>query len=323
MNRSVYFNYIEGKLNILATRIIDRGKRNILDLNIHAESFYAYFLNELYGWNLGNLNEQKQNVEAIDLIDHNKKIVIQVSSTNTKQKVEDSLKKDSIKTYPTYTFKFISIANDCDELRTKSFVNPHNIVFNPLSDIIDKKTILNYILNLDINKQRSIYEFIRKELGNEVDIVKLDTNLALIINILSKERWDGTGREDAFNPFEINRKIEYNDLKATKELINEYKIYHYKIDKKYEECDLEGANKSYSILRLINRYYIEENMKSNDADTIFINVSNRVLQKVQESGNFIKTEFDTLVLCVDILIVDAFIRCKIFKNPENYNHADS
>ena len=323
MNRSVYFNYIEDKLNILAARIIDRGKRNILDLNIHAESFYAYFLNELYGWNLGNLNEQKQNVEAIDLIDHNKKIVIQVSSTNTKQKVEDSLKKDSIKTYPTYTFKFISIANDCDELRTKSFVNPHNIVFNPLSDIIDKKTILNYILNLDNYKQKSIYEFIRKELGNEVDIVKLDTNLALIINILSKERWDGTGREDAFNPFEINRKIEYNDLKATKELINEYKIYHYKIDKKYEECDLEGANKSYSILRLINRYYIEENMKSNDADTIFINVSNRVLQKVQESGNFIKTEFDTLVLCVDILIVDAFIRCKIFENPENYNHAYS
>ena len=323
MNRSVYFNYIEGKLNILATRIIDRGKRNILDFNIHAESFYAYFLNELYGWNLGNLNEQKQNVEAIDLIDHNKKIVIQVSSTNTKKKVEDSLKKDSIKTYPTYSFKFISIANDCDELRTKSFVNPHSIVFNPLSDIIDKKTILNYILNLDIYKQKSIYEFIRKELGNEVDIVKLDTNLALIINILSKERWDGTGREDAFNPFEINRKIEYNDLKATKELINEYKIYHYKIDKKYEECDLEGANKSYSILRLINRYYIEENMKSNDADTIFINVSNRVLQKVQESGNFIKTEFDTLVLCVDILIVDAFIRCKIFENPENYNHAYS
>jgi hypothetical protein len=323
MNRSGYFDYIEEKLNLLATRINARGKLNILNLHNHSENFYAYFLNELYDWDLGNLNEQKQNVEAIDLIDHSKKVVIQVSSTNTKQKVEDSLKKELIKTYATYTFKFISIANDCDDLKIKSFANPHNILFSPSSDIIDKKIILNYILSLDIDKQKSIYEFIRKELGNEVDIVKLDTNLALIINILSKERWDGTGREDTFNPFEINRKIEYNELKATKELINEYKIYHYKIDKKYEECDLEGANKSYSILRLINRYYIEENMKSNHADTVFINVSNRVLQRVQESGNFIKTEFDTLVLCVDILIVDAFIRCKIFKNPENYNHADS
>lgn len=323
MNRSGYFNYIEEKINNLATRIIDRGKRNILDLNIHSESFYAYFLNELYGWNLGNLNEQKQNVEAIDLIDHSKKIVIQVSSKNTKQKVEDSLKKDLIKTYSTYTFKFISIANDCDDLRVKSFANPHKILFNPSLDIIDKKIILDYVLNLDIDKQKSVYEFIRKELGNEVDIIKLDTNLALIINILSKEQWDGTGREDTFNPFEINRKIEYNDLKATKELINEYKIYHYKIDKKYEECDSQGANKSYSILRLINRYYIDESTKSNHPDKVFINVSDRVLQRVQESGNFIKTEFETLVLCVDILIVDAFIRCKIFENPENYNHANS
>jgi hypothetical protein len=269
------------------------------------------------------LNEQKQNVEAIDLIYHSEKIVIQVSSTNTKQKVEDSLKKDLIKTYSEYTFKFISIANDCDDLRIKSYTNPHQILFNPPSDIIDKKIILNTILNLNIDKQKSIYEFIRKELGNEVDIVKLDTNLALIINILSKERWDGTGREDTFNPFEINRKIEFNDLKATKGLINEYKIYHYKIDKKYEECDSQGANKSYSILRLINRYYIEESMKFDNADKVFFNVSDRVLQKVQESGNFIKTEFETLVLCVDILIVDAFIRCKIFENPENYNHANS
>lgn len=323
MNRSGYFDYIEDKLNHLATRINSRGKLNILSLHNHSENFYAFFLNELYDWNLGNLNEQRQNVEAIDLIDHSKKIVIQVSSTNTKQKVESSLKKDLIKTYSTYTFKFISIANDCDELKEKTFANPHNIVFSPSSDIIDKKVILDYVLNLDIDKQKSIYEFIRKELGNEVDIVKLDTNLALIINVLSKERWNGTGREDTFNPFEINRKIEYNDLKATKGLINEYKIYHYKIDKKYEECDLEGANKSYSILQLINRCYIEESIKSDNADTVFINVSSRVLKIVQESGNFIKTEFETLVLCVDILIVDAFIRCKIFENPENYNHANS
>lgn len=323
MNRSGHFDYIEEKLNILATRINSRGKLNILNLHNHSENFYAYFLNELYGWNLGNLNEQKQNVEAIDLIDHSKKIVIQVSSTNTKQKVEDSLKKDSIKTYPTYTFKFISIANDCDDLKIKSFANPHSIVFNPSSDIIDKKIILNYILNLDIDKQKSIYEFIRKELGNEVDIMKVETHLALIINILAKEQWHGTGREDTNKEFEINRKIEFNRLKSTKVIINEYKIYNYKIEKKYEECDSQGANKSYSILQLINRYYIEESIKSDQADTVFINVSNRVLQRVQESGNFIKTEFETLVLCVDILIVDAFIRCKIFENPENYNHVNS
>ena len=56
-------------------------------------------------------------------------------------------------------------------------------------------------------------------------------------------------------------------MKSTKAIINEYKIYNYKIEKKYEECDSQGANKSYSILQLINRYYIEESIKSDQADT--------------------------------------------------------
>lgn len=321
MNRSGYYNYTEEKINLLATRINTRGKQNILDLNIHSESFYSYFLNELYQWNLGNLNEQKQNIEAIDLIDHSKKIVIQVSSTNTKKKIEDSLKKTLIKAYSAYNFKFISIAKDCDDLRKTTFINPHGIIFTPSDDIIDKKIILDYILNLDIDRQKSIYEFIRKELGNEVDIVKLDTNLALIINTLAKEQWDGTGRD--INPFEINRKIEYNNLKATKSIIDDYKIYQPRINKKYKDFDSLGVNKSYSVLQIISKYYVEESTKSDNSDIVFINVSNRVIQKVQESANFNKIEFEELVLCVDILLVDAFIRCKIFENPENYNHAHS
>ncbi len=32
---------------------------------------------------------------------------------------------------------------------------------------------------------------------------------------------------------------------------------------------------------------------------------------------------DELELGVDIMPVDAFIRCKIFENPENYNYANS
>lgn len=44
MNRSQYFNYIEEKLNTLATRIESRGKLNILDFHLHSEDFYLHFL---------------------------------------------------------------------------------------------------------------------------------------------------------------------------------------------------------------------------------------------------------------------------------------
>ena len=48
-------------------------------------------------YNLKNLNETLQNVEAIDLIDEKKKIVIQVSSTNKKKKIESSLNISNIR----------------------------------------------------------------------------------------------------------------------------------------------------------------------------------------------------------------------------------
>lgn len=112
MIRANYFSVIEERLNVLAYRINSRGKLNILDLHLHSESFYQYFLNELYSWEVANENEFKPNIEAIDLIDHTNSFVIQVSATSTKQKVEGSLDKDLIKDYNTYTFKFVSIAND-------------------------------------------------------------------------------------------------------------------------------------------------------------------------------------------------------------------
>ena len=55
-----------------------------------------------------------------DLIDNEKKIVIQVSSTNTKQKIESSLKKKLIEDYADYTFKFISISKEVENSPTIS-----------------------------------------------------------------------------------------------------------------------------------------------------------------------------------------------------------
>jgi hypothetical protein len=321
LNRSNYFDYIEGRLNELAYSINSRGRLNILNYHNHSENFYAYLLNELYSWELGNANKTQQNVEAIDLIDHDKKIVVQVSATTTVSKIESSLKKKLIKDHSTYTFKFVSIAKDIDELRKKSYINPHSIKFAPLTDIIDQKSILDSIINLEIDPQRRIYDLIRKELGNEIDTIKIDSYLASIINILSKETWDGTGKKDSYNPFEINRKIVHNSLKTTKRIIDEYGIYHNKVDEKYAEFDSSGSNKSYSVLQLIGRFYITESNTGHDSDTIFLTVCQKVREVVESSGNFVPVDLEVMVLCIDILVVDAFIRCKIFENPENYNHA--
>ena len=320
MNRSQYFNYIEDKIDYLSYRISKRGKINLLDLNIYSETFFAEMINMLLKFDLKNMNAIKQNVEGIDLIDHKNKVVAQVSSTNTKQKIESSLKKKIIQKYKDYRFVFIPIVGEADVLRTKTFANPYGITFNPEEDIYDTKAILNLVLNMKIGDQQKFFTFIKEELGNTVDVVKVDTNLAAIINILSKENLVNVPDTPEINHFEINRKIDFNNLQNAKMTIDMYKIYYSNLAEKYTELDKQGVNKSLSVFSVLSNQYIKlQNEKQDDVD-VFYSVINNVIEIIQNSKNYIEIPYEELEMCVCIIVVDAFIRCKIFKNPEGYSH---
>lgn len=320
MNRSLYFDYIEEKINTLAIRINSRGKLNILDFHLHSENFYRDFLKNLYGWDTKNLNEFKTNVEAIDLVCDHDKIIFQVSATSTKNKIENALKKNIINKYKGYSFKFISISKDASDLRKKTYSNPHNISFDPQKDIYDIALFLKRIINLDIENQTKLYEFIKKELGEDAEIGKLDSNLASIINILSKQNPDTVDGPIAIDNFEIERKISFNNLKSAGITINDYALNHNSVEKIYLEFDKSGVNKSNSVLATIRTEYTK-NMGTKSENDLFFIVIDKIRNKIIESPNFVKIPIDELDVCVNTLVVDAFIRCKIFKNPENYKYA--
>ena len=322
MNRPDYFNVIEERLSTLAYRISLRGKLNILDFHGHSENFYQHFLKEVYAWVVTDENEKKQNVEAIDLIDNTNKFVIQISATASKQKIESSLSKNSIKNFTGYTFKFISIAKDVDDLRKDTFKNPHKINFIPSSDVIDVKLILTKIKSLKIDDQKRVYEFVRKELAPEIDPLKLESNLAAIINTLSKEDWDKAEPVSEINSFEIDRKIFHNKLNSAKAIIDDYTVHYGRVDKIYTEFDSQGSNKSSSVLSTIRQEYAKAKRSLTD-DQLFFEVISKVQEKVLNSSNYSSIPFDELELCVNILVVDAFVRCKIFENPDSYNYAST
>lgn len=317
MNRTRYYNYIEEKLNFLAYRIEKRGKINLLDLNIHSETFFAELFNILYNYNLVNLNSIKQNVEGIDLIDTKNKVIIQVSATCTKEKIENSLNKVIYLFYQGYNFKFISISKEVsNKLRAIEFKNPYNLIFNSQEDILDSTKLLGYILSLGIDKQKVLFEFIKKELEEEINIVKVDSNLATIINILVEEDLDLKNTKINTTTFVIEDKINYNDLNGVRELINDYKIFSVKLDQKYTEFDREGINRSTSILQIIRRQYIKLRNEKKDSEEVFYGVVENIMKIIEESSNYRVLPFEELEMCVDILVVDAFMRCKIFENPE-------
>ena len=66
-------------------------------------------------------------------------------------------------------------------------------------------------------------------IGKNIDMVKIDTNLASIINILSQENLSVIAESPEINPFEILRKIEFNDLLAVQPTIDDYKVYYSKL----------------------------------------------------------------------------------------------
>jgi hypothetical protein len=316
MNRSSYFNYIEERLDLLSLRIQRRGKLNLLELNIHAENFYRDLLNLLYGWNLENMNAAHQNEKAIDLMDTNNKLVVQVSATNTKVKIQSSL---SNLNFYDYTFKFLSITQSSDDLRKVNYDIPKGIKFVPSDDIIDIDSILRVVESLGINEQKRLYDFIERELGcmdvlkiNQSDIVSVIKLLAQ--NDLSNIEVSASVQKD----FQIDSKINHNQLRISRAIISEYKVYQNMVDKIYSSFDEMGQNRSLFVLNKIRKIYLK-GRESTCGDELFKWITDTVMQEVTERMNGENLSIEAIEMCVDILIVDAFIRCKIFENPNNFN----
>nr|NJM04850.1 hypothetical protein [Desulfobacula sp.] len=120
-----------------------------------------------------------------------------------------------------------------------------------------------------------------------------------------------------------NEKIEFNQLKKTASLIREYRVYHTKLNALYSELENQGSIVKENLLRAIKLIY--DTVKSEfvlgsedplravqeNSDAIFDNVYSSLYKKLEDS------EFweEDIVLGLHIVMIDAFIRCKILEEP--------
>jgi hypothetical protein len=222
MNSSKQFDYIEEKLNLHATRVESRAKKNLLNLNIHSENFYKRLLNILYGWELVNANAEKQNAEGIDLKDEANKIIISVSSTATKEKIKSGMVKDHSQ-YTGFTFKFLSISKSVKNLRDKAYIdNPHNLKFDPETDILDIEVLLKSIIDSD--RLSELYEVVQNEypdnVSSKLEIQKFDS-IEYAKTILEEDsRKSGHYTVLLAEQKQIDTYIEFFDDNESKEIIS-------------------------------------------------------------------------------------------------------
>lgn len=315
MNRSHIFDACERYLSTLCTSVELRGKLNLLNLHVHCEDFYAGLLNRLFLLELKNMNAYVQNAEGVDLIDKKAKVILQVSSTATAQKVNAALGKD-LSAHQGHSFRFMSISKDASGLRSKKFINPHNLIFDPANDVYDVASLLSIILHLDLARQRDVYNYLHQELSQPgADRMPEESNLAAIINIISKENLGSSGVANIVD-FNVDEKVAINGLDAAASVIEDYKVYSHIVDRTYTEFDNNGINKSKSVLEAFRAIYLKLKIK-HSGDELFFQITEEVTNRVRQSSNFARVPIEELNLYVNVLAVDAFIRCKILKKPSD------
>lgn len=87
------YDKIVHELSVYANDIEAKAENNLLDDNVFSEDFIKDLLNICMGWNLINLNTDKNRFPGIDLGDKERRIGVQVTSTKTSKKISDSLDK--------------------------------------------------------------------------------------------------------------------------------------------------------------------------------------------------------------------------------------
>ena len=170
-------------------RIVEiNTKNNLNDVCLHSENLFMHLFNNLFDLNLKNSNVFQKNSVSIDLIDTSKKIIIQVTATCSKEKIEKTLKKDVLQEYANevYTIQFVFIEKQVSDIKKKQISNPFNINFNSKKDIFLTEDVLRVFNSLSVKKQEEILEFLDSELpktnpNNQVDKRKVCSRIREII----------------------------------------------------------------------------------------------------------------------------------------------
>lgn len=149
-------------LSILRAACEGRGKLGLTDLHVLAESFFCPFLNEAYKLKLKVL---KTGHPAIDLGDAKAGEAFQITSDNSKKKIQDTLDTYSAKklfaTYPLLKVLIIGTRRDAYTLRI-----PEGVAFDQAADILDVHTLGDYIMQMDTARVMRMADIINAEIAH-------------------------------------------------------------------------------------------------------------------------------------------------------------
>lgn len=157
-----------------------------------------------------------------------------------------------------------------------------------------------------------------RSLGHSPTMLKIAINK--ISNIGLKKLKDSDGAKT----FNITKKLDYNKIIEKRRLINDLKVYYRKLNILYDELDSAGSLKKENLLDNIHHIYLDVSGRyigSHDdympiikqhSDAIFEDVFDELLRLV----DFGDVTIEELSPSLRVVMVDAFMRCKILEEPD-------
>ena len=161
-------------------------------------------------------------------------------------------------------------------------------------------------------------------------IPRIASDLTTVVNVLGKKLFDNIAAEqkEVTSSFSIEAKIQYNDIVRFKVIIDNYKSFTGKLYTIYKEFDNMGTNKTHIVLENIKLTYLKEkathlyknqglneiNVIRNSADDLIDAVEASLLNEIRRSSN-IESSVEFINLSLQVVLIDAFIRCKILEEP--------
>ena len=292
--RKIAFDNISRTLAITRYDIEQHQLVNDQSLNIHGENWFRDIFNFVYSNNFfvnANIETKTGNASAVDLIDKDKELVYQITTTRTKEKVDDTLKKIKTTEYKYYTLKiFFLLEKSKFKKDTKQyFKNEYNI--NIQDYLVDYTDLLKDIEALETDK---IIELNKKLFIKSAEKYTDNIVLDLIFKHLLKEKKNVVidYMDNDFGTVDTNSKLSLNEIneKISAE-IKKSLDYRVLLD---DFCNVDN------LLTDLKSYIINDIYKNILLEKLKLKVSEKELldkktSELQDIATFHKIDFNILI----------------------------
>jgi hypothetical protein len=206
--REIELKKISNEFAKWRVQIENLNSLNLYDTNLFSENSICNILNAIFDYKLTNINPLIRNSPAIDLIDKKNRIAVQVTSTNSKDKIQKTLDKffrnDLNKEYD----QLFIIILGTKQNKYSSFIIQGQFKFDPKANVIDFKDLLKFVSLLPTKRIEKISKLLLDEqLTPEAKTTrnnenKIKRNLALkkrlkkdLLDELDRKLWDRASYE--------------------------------------------------------------------------------------------------------------------------------